>query len=352
MIEVKKEGIIIRKTELKFENNGVLNPAVFQDGKDVHIFYRAVADNNYSTIGYCKLSGPLEVVERFVEPVLSPTFEYESHGIEDPRIVKIDNIYYVSYTAYDGVNALGCLAISHDMVHFEKRGIVVPKITIDFFTHVLAHKKEINQKYHRYNQEWKYVEFVDKHFIWDKNLIFFPRRINGKLCFIHRIKPDIQLVLINELEELTQKFWEEYLVNIESHIVLTAKYKHEISYIGGGCPPIETEYGWLLIYHSVFDTVKGYVYATCAALLDLENPLIELARLPYPLIYPEKIWELEGEVNNVCFPTGTAIFDDTLYIYYGAADERIACASTSYSGLVKTLLSFINTPTQNEKSIN
>jgi predicted GH43/DUF377 family glycosyl hydrolase len=93
-----------------------------------------------------------------------------------------------------------------------------------------------------------------------------------------------------------------------------------------------------LIYHGVHDTTKGYVYAACAALLDLEDPRKELARLPYPLFKPEHEWELNGEVNNVCFPTGAALIDDTLYVYYGAADERIACASMSLSALLAELL--------------
>jgi beta-1,2-mannobiose phosphorylase / 1,2-beta-oligomannan phosphorylase len=94
----------------------------------------------------------------------------------------------------------------------------------------------------------------------------------------------------------------------------------------------------LLIYHGVHDTTKGYVYTACAALMDLENPIREIARLPYPLFVPEMIWELKGEVNNVCFPTGTALFKDELYIYYGAADEHIACASVSLSALLAELL--------------
>jgi predicted GH43/DUF377 family glycosyl hydrolase len=120
--------------------------------------------------------------------------------------------------------------------------------------------------------------------------------------------------------------------------VLSPKHEHEISYIGGGCPPIETAHGWLLIYHSVHDTLKGYVYCACAALLDLDNPQKELARLPYALFKPEHEWELKGEVNNVCFPTGTILNEDILYIYYGAADEQIACASLSISELLNELL--------------
>jgi predicted GH43/DUF377 family glycosyl hydrolase len=69
----------------------------------------------------------------------------------------------------------------------------------------------------------------------------------------------------------------------------------------------------------------------------LKDPRKEIARLPYPLFKPELEWELKGEVNNVCFPTGSALFDDILYIYYGAADERIACASVSLTDLLAEL---------------
>ena len=124
-----------------------------------------------------------------------------------------------------------------------------------------------------------------------------------------------------------------YFVNFNDHIVLTPKFQHEVSYIGSGCPPIETKDGWLIIYHGVHDTVNGYVYSACAALLDIKNPKKEIARLPYPLFWPEKDWELKGEVNNVCFPTGAIVEDDIIYIYYGVADERIAVASLSLKEL-------------------
>jgi beta-1,2-mannobiose phosphorylase / 1,2-beta-oligomannan phosphorylase len=161
----------------------------------------------------------------------------------------------------------------------------------------------------------------------------------GKLFFLHRIRPDIQVVAVDELTELTTAFWQNYFLHLDQSIVLTARYKHEVSYIGGGCPPIETPHGWLLIYHGVHDTIKGYVYSACAALLELDNPQHEISRLPYPLFKPEEDWELKGYVNNVCFPTGTALFGDTLYIYYGAADEQIACASVSLSALIAELIS-------------
>ena len=340
MIKVIKEGILLQKTNNDFENEGVLNPAAIRDGDYVHLLYRAVSQGNHSSIGYCKLKGPLFIETRNDKALLTPEFDYECHGIEDPRLVKIEDTYYLTFTAYDGVNALGCLATSKDLVHFERRGIIVPQITYEDFNHLAETKGIINDKYFRYNQHDRILEKDGKKMlIWDKNLIFFPRKINGKLMFLHRIRPEIQLVVVVEnLAELTSKFWQNYFLHFDEHIVLQPKYEHEVSYIGGGCPPIETEYGWLLIYHGVHDSLQGYVYSACATLLDLENPQKELARLPYPLFVPEFHWELKGEVNNVCFPTGAVVFDDKLYIYYGAADERIACATMSLSELLNELM--------------
>ena len=343
MIAVKKEGILFNKTTLGFENEGVLNPAVISDGTHIHLFYRAVSKGNYSSIGYCKLTDPLTVEERMDVPVLFTQFDYESHGVEDPRITKIEDLYYLSYTAYDGVNALGALATSTDLVHWNKLGLIVPQITYREFSRLAGSKNVLNEKYARYNDTGGIKEKKGKSILlWDKNVVFFPRRINGKIHFLHRIKPDIQLACVDDLQELTPEFWQNCFLRFDECIVLSSKHKHEVSYIGGGCPPIETEFGWLLIYHGVYDSIKGYVYTACAALLDLENPQKEIARLPYPLFKPEEEWELTGEVNNVCFPTGTVVLDDTLYVYYGAADEHVAVATVSLSALLQELL--LNAP--------
>jgi predicted GH43/DUF377 family glycosyl hydrolase len=344
MIEVKKEGIILNKTELEFENEGVLNPGVIREGDCVHLFYRAVRNGNYSTIGYCRLDGPLTVAERWNKPFMVPEFNYESHGIEDPRIVKIDDLFYMTYTAYDGTNALGALAISKDLKQFQKQGIIVPPITYAEFILLAEAAGKVNENYYR-NHKFYYREADPdkKILLWDKNVVFFPRRIKGELVFLHRIRPGIQIVSINNIKDLTPEFWKNYFVNLQDHIVLDPIYPHESSYIGSGCPPIETEQGWLLIYHGAEETDRGLVYSACAAaLLDLNNPARVIARLPYPLFSPEYDWEIKGDVNNVVFPTGTSQFGDTLYIYYGAADERIACASLSLSALLAELLTYTN----------
>lgn len=340
MINVKKEGIVLSKTNLDFENEGVLNPAVIREGDNVHMFYRAVQDGNHSTIGYCRLDGPLTIAERHTTPLIIPESEYESHGVEDPRIVKIGTTYYLSYTGYDGTNARGALATSKDLVSFKKAGIIVPHITYAEFVFLAESAGKVNKKYYR-NQDFYSLrdDPEKKMMLWDKNVVFFPRKINGDLVFLHRIRPGIQIVRTKNLRGLTREFWVHYFNDLQDYIVLDPLYPHEASYIGSGCPPIETDQGWLLIYHGVQETAKGYVYSACAALLDKENPEKEIARLPYALFSPEYEWELKGEVNNVVFPTGAVIFGETLFIYYGAADTVIACASVKLSELIDELLS-------------
>lgn len=339
MIKVKKEGILLGKTNFDFEKEGVLNPGVIQEGNDVHIFYRALHEGNHSTIGYCRLNGPLTVAERWERPIISPEFEYDSQGVEDPRIVKIEGLYYITYTAYNGLNALGVLATSTDLKHFENKRIIVPQITYEEFNDIARFNRYIIDRYQyfylRHNPKSKLQKCM---LLWDKNVVFFPRKVNNQFCFMHRILPEIQLVRVNKLEDLTKEYWHDYFLTIDKHVVLAPKYEHEISYIGGGCPPIETKEGWLVIYHGVHNIESGHVYTACAALLDLDNPSVELSRLPYPLFVPDLDWEIVGVVNNVVFPSGTALFDDTLYVYYGAADKLIGCASMSLKDLVDELV--------------
>ena len=341
MIEVKKEGIILSRTELEFENDGVLNPAAMREGDSVHLFYRAVRKGNHSSIGYCRLDGPMTVAERWDKPFMVPEFDYESQGVEDARLVKIDDLFYLTFTAYDGTNARGALATSKDLWHFKKQGIIVPPFTYSQFVYLVESAGKVNENYY-HNHKFYYQETDPerKIMLWDKNVIFFPRRINGNLVFLHRIRPGIQIVSVKNLKELTKEFWETYFLNLQDHIVLDPVHPHESAYIGSGCPPIETEHGWLLIYHGVEETENGLVYSACAALLDLNDPSKVLARLPYALFSPEYEWELRGEVNNVVFPTGTALFGNTLFIYYGAADTHIACASVSLSALLAELLTY------------
>ncbi|MBY0485783.1 MAG: pesticidal protein Cry7Aa, partial [Flavobacteriaceae bacterium] len=210
MIKVKKLGVVLKKTDLSFENDSVLNPGIMQEGTILHMLYRAVRKGNYSTIGYCKLDGPMKVVERYDTPLLIPFSDDACKGVEDPRIVKIDGIYYITYTAYDGINALGALVTSTNLKTFDRHGIIVPKFSFDEFKRLADCNNLVNAKYFRHV---RHFEPNDQIFLWDKDVMFFPRRIDGKLAFIHRIRPGIQLVMVNSLEELTKDFWSHYFLH-------------------------------------------------------------------------------------------------------------------------------------------
>lgn len=336
MIAIKKHGIILSKSKLLFENNSVLNPAIFQDGNTIHMLYRAVQKDNFSSIGYARLEGGLKLSTRNITPLLYPLVNEESFNLEDPRIVQIDGVFYITYTAFDGINALGSLITSTNLETFERHGYLVPKITFDEFYRLAGCSNLVSVKYFRDHRHFSPKKQV---YLWNKNLVFFPRKIEGKFAFLMRIRPGIQLVMVNELHELSNEFWNNYFLHFYQHIVLDPNENlHESAYIGAGAPPIETKLGWLLIYHAVYDSPKGYIYTATAALLNLKNPQIVIARLKKPLFEPEFDYETNGVVNNVVFPTGTALFNDTLFIYYGAADQHIAVASVSMKKLLHELM--------------
>lgn len=342
MVAVTKHGVILEKTDNGFENEGVFNPGIFQDGNTVHMFYRAVREGNFSTIGYCKLAGPLTVIERSIEPVFYHEKNYEFQGVEDPRVTKIEDTFFMSYTAYDGINVFGAYATSKDLKNFERKGIITPKFTFEEYADLIEKNcgkiSDDHIKFSNLFMRYKLGNLMKGEiYVWDKNLVFFPKKINGKLAVLHRLYPSIQMLNFEDPAELTIEFWKEYVSNLHKHVVLFPKGIHESSHIGAGCPPIETEFGWLLIYHSAKHTSKGLIYYACAALLDLENPKKIIGRLKEPLISPTEIWEKEGYVNNVVFPTGTALFNEDLYIYYGAADSRVAVASVNINNLLQKL---------------
>ncbi|MBN2541392.1 winged helix-turn-helix domain-containing protein [bacterium] len=336
MINVYREGIILEPTKLKFENQAVLNPAVVQHGNTLHLFYRAVREGNYSTIGYCQLNGPLEVVERVKNPVLVPEFGYEKQGIEDPRVVFLDGTYYMFYTAYDGKNALAAYATSIDLETWEKKGIITPLISYDEAEDIFRSSK-LKERYFFFESYYKDIVGKDV-LLWEKDVFIFPRKFNNKFALIHRILPDIQIVYFEDFKQLTLDFWKKYLENLSNYVVLESTYGYESRNIGGGAPVIEMEEGWLMIFHAVEDTNNGKIYHASAALLDKDDPGKVIGHLKKPLFSPTEDYERTGDVSNVVFPSGLAVFGEKLYIYYGAADKRIAVVSVYLNELIQELL--------------
>ena len=335
MIPMRNEGIILEKTALEFENQAVLNPACIEKDGIIHLYYRAVGEGNVSSIGYCKLKDPTKVFERMTVPLLFPEYDYEKQGVEDPRIVEIDGVYFLTYTAYDGRNARIVYAVSHDLAHFEKQGLISPDMSYDEAEDYFR-ELPISERYLMFESYYK--DKLGKNvLLWEKDASLFPEKINNKFALLHRILPGIQIIYFDDFKNLTKKYWIEYLKNLNKFILLDPEFLFENRNIGGGCPPIKTKEGWLLIYHAVEDIPGGKTYHAAAALLDLKNLQKVLGRLRDPLFSPEEPWEKMGAVKNVVFPTGAIVREGRLYIYYGAADTLIAAKSIELEELIYEL---------------
>ena len=337
MIEIRREGILLEATELEFENQAVLNPTIYQEGNSLHLFYRAVREGNYSSIGYCKLDGPLNIIERKKEPLIYSEFDYETHGVEDPRIVFLEGIYYLFYTAYDGKNARVAYATSVDLKDWTKHGLITPSIPYEEAKNFFKLSR-LKSKYFLFVSYIKEITAPDV-LLWEKDCFIFPRKFNGKLALLHRILPDIQVIYFENFDQLKDsKYWEKYLTKLGENVIIEPEFGYESRNIGAGAPLIEIEEGWLLIYHAVEDSNAGQIYRASAVLLEKDPPFNVIGRLEKPLFSPLKQYEKFGDVDNVVFPTGTAIFNERLYIYYGAADKYVAVVSLVLKDLIKELI--------------
>lgn len=337
MIKVKSEGIILESSRNAFDGQAVLNPTCVEIDGVTHMFYRGVRQGDMvSSIGYCQLVDN-KVVKRIDQPVLFPEYDYEKKGVEDPRIVFLDGIYYLFYTAYDGKNAIFAYATSTDLVNFTKHGVISPRITYAEAGRLFGCSKTgVREKYFFFESYIKDRQGGDI-LLWEKDAFIFPKKINNKFALVHRVLPGIQVIYFDDFKELTDDYWRAYLKDLGRYVMLDSEYRFESRNVGGGCPPIETRDGWLLIYHAVEDSHVGRIYHAAAALFDLDDPTKVIARMKEPLFSPSQRWEKKGDVNNVVFPTGTVIKDGRLYIYYGAADKRIAAKSVDMEALLKEI---------------
>jgi len=324
-------------SEKKWESRAVLNPTVIKEKNTEHMFYRAVDKKKISSIGYARIEN--NKIERFDNPILSPTKKYEKKGIEDPRITKIKNKYYLLYTAFDGTDARIAYAVSKNLKDWEKQGIISPNIS--------ARQAQKIVKIKTYKDKWKHQEIIGSRVsLWDKDAVLFPEKINNKFVMLHRFMPDIQIVKFDSFSQLKEEnFWRDYIKNLgedEDKVSLYRRYEWEEEHIGAGATPIKTKKGWLLIYHGVESNEQDFfTKALSKTLYNVHGFLHKLRnkRLPliYPLFSPKYDWEKQGDINNVIFPEGAVIDKKILKIYYGCSDSRIGLAEVNFKELIGKL---------------
>jgi len=179
-----------------------------------------------------------------------------------------------------------------------------------------------------YTHDFKDFYQLENAFLpFNRNGVLFPRKINGKYCILSRPSDNGHTPFgdIYFSESPDMKYWGRH------RFVMGTTSGWQATKIGAGPIPIETEEGWLLIYHGVLTSCNGFVYSFGAALLDLNEPWRMVARGEPYLLAPQKIYEQVGDVPNVAFPCAAVVDGETgkIAIYYGGADS-VVCLAFSY----------------------
>jgi beta-1,2-mannobiose phosphorylase / 1,2-beta-oligomannan phosphorylase len=176
-------------------------------------------------------------------------------------------------------------------------------------------------------------QLLGPHDIANKDAIVFTLA-DKRVALIHRIQPDMQLAVFDDLEHLWNagpEYWDEYLAHLDAHTLI--RPSRGALGIGAGAPPVETEAGFLLFFH---ERRADGAYTINLALLDKATGRLK-SRLPHPLLVPELEWEIRGDVDNVVFVQGAHRIDDDVYLAYGAADRCIGIATAKVSHLLDAL---------------
>lgn len=343
--ELRRLGIVMEpEAGNPYEAEGVLNPAAVRgpDGQ-LYLFPRLVARGNYSRIGIARVrfneDGDPVGVER-LGIALEPTAPYELRadggGCEDPRISFVEPLrrYVMTYTAFSPNGPRIALAVSEDLLHWERLGLATfkPEDGLDF-------------------------NGVD-----NKDASIFPVRVpdpGGRpaMAMIHRplfpgtdAQETAKGPTPRTIDEDRESIWIAYcpldIVGDDLERLCHFRSNHRLAApaapwerlkVGGGTPPIRTPHGWLVIYHGVAGTLdgsgrtRGLRYSAGALVLDEHDVRVIRYRSPTPILAPELSQEREGAVSDVVFPTGADRRSDLgltnrIDVYYGMADSRIGVA--------------------------
>jgi predicted GH43/DUF377 family glycosyl hydrolase len=268
-----------------WEKAAVFNcTGVYENGL-FHMIYRATNIGGHkrygeyiNSLGYA-VSKDLLNWHRYSKPILRNDVDQEIRGPEDPRVVKIEDKYFMTYTGFAGRfpgDYRICLATSDDLVNWKRHGVVL-------------------------DEE-------------NKNAAFFPAKLNGEYFLLHRRKPDIWLCSSKDLKNYDNH------KKIMSPIAESSWQNRRIGIAG---PPVQHSDGWLLFYHAVD---KKNHYRLGVALLDIDDPGKVLARQSTPVLEPELNWEINGYVPNVVFSCATLDHEDRYVVIYAGADTVIGAA--------------------------
>lgn len=293
-LQRSEKNPILMPSELSWENMLVFNPAAIIVGDTVYLIYRAMGRNyDHSSLGLATSRDGINF-ERRQEPFYCGGGHLnESLGIEDPRIVRIEDKYFITYTAVSEDLDAEIDRICREQI--AKKPMIALSTTKDFLTFV------------------DYDVIIPN--LSGKDSSFFPQKVDGKYWLLYR--EGIGKTYFAKSSTLTS--WQERVLVFEER-----PGYWDCKRTGIGAPPIQTEKGWLLFYHGVDN---ANTYRLGIMFLDLKNPSKILYRSPEPILEPEKDYEKSGYIKNIVFTCGAVEKDGLYYIYYGAADKVVGVAT-------------------------
>jgi beta-1,2-mannosidase len=277
-----------------WESAGTFNPAVVVHDRKIAMLYRAQDANGTSRLGYAESTDGIHFTRK-ESPAFVPEASYEKDGgVEDPRVLKIGELYYLTYTAYNKRDAQLCLATSRDLIHWERKGVLLPA----------------------YKGNWNVG--------WTKSGAIVPEKINGKywMYFLGTGADKTDQTGLAYSTDLLH--WTE----ATSKPVLPVRERFFDSRVAEpGPPPVLTKDHIVLIYNGADDHL---VYRTGIAVFDRKDPARLISRTEVPLFSPERDWEKDGQVPNVVFVEGLVPWNGQYLAYYGGADKYVGVAAVKF----------------------
>lgn len=314
----------VQNKEVSWEAKNVYNPAITIRNDTLIMLYRAQDSAGCSRIGLAKTIDGIHFT-RSASPVLYPDNDaYKKYewpgGCEDPRLVQDSSgKYYLTYTAYDGKIARLMVATSTDLYHWQKQGPVFndPQFMNGWSKSgsIISNYKDGKPVAAKVNG--KYEMFWGDKYIWLAT------------------SDDLIHWLPVETNDTNKNYDSVYSGNNISHLKIaipTRKKMYDCDLVESGPPAMITTNGILLIYNSrnipaIGDSSLPFgTYTVSEVLLDKNDPSKIINRMNHYFLKPSERYEFNGEVNNVCFAEGLAMYKNKWWLYYGTADSKIAVA--------------------------
>lgn len=308
------------------------NPGAWhdEDSGKVVLIYRAAGNDHLHRIylGLATSEDGFNFHRSSDQPFLATSDEshWDAGSVEDPRIVKFDDWYFITYAA---VPVLPGQYWLNKGARFQiaDRSNAFPIALKENLTRTgLLLTKDFRQVYR--------AGYISDATVDDRDVIIFPEKVGSKFVTLHRPMQFCGEGFSNARPAIWIAFSDDLLEHKRMRLLAQVEYEWEADKIGGAAPPIRTEDGWLMLYHAVG---KDKRYRVGAMLLDLNDPTCILARTPAPIYEPEAWYEMDGIYPGITFPCGNVVIGETLFVYYGGADQYCGVATCRLEELLAHL---------------